>query len=81
MVETFSIAPCEDMDSVRDALAAEEAIEREISRLQKQIAILRKQKIGYRRVAHQLCEQCVYERFPYDPYSPLFCVHCRHQKH
>tara|TARA_B100000131_G_scaffold322164_1_gene375197 strand:+ start:2517 stop:2762 length:246 start_codon:yes stop_codon:yes gene_type:complete len=81
MVQPFSITPCEEMVCVDDALAAQAAIEKEIVRLQEQVTALRKKQIEYHRVAHQLCEQHEYERSPYDPYSPLFCVHCRHQKH
>jgi len=80
-METFSIAPCEEIVCVKDALAAQEAIEREITRLQSKIAELRKERVQYKKVASQLCEQHEYERSMYDPYSPLFCVHCHHQKH
>ena len=76
----LNIAPCEDMEVMNDALAAQDVIQKEIGRLKVLVSQLRSKQADYYLVGTALCAEHEYRRIPYDPYSPLVCTHCHHHK-
>jgi hypothetical protein len=79
----LDIPPCEEIDDMQELMGVKGKISETLEEMFSAVTYYRWMLRKYQKRATELClmiGEHEYDKSPYDPYSPMICVKCHHER-